>query len=32
MVPRAAHTPLNFGDLEKILGFSLGFDSMFDRW
>ena len=32
MVLRAAHTPLNFGDLEKILGFSVGFDSMFDRW
>ena len=31
MVLRAAHTPLNFGDLEKILGFSIGFDSMFDR-
>ena len=32
MVLRAAHTPLNLGDLEKILGFSVGFDSMFDRW
>ena len=32
MVLRAAHPPLNFGDLEKILGFSVGFDSMFDRW
>ena len=32
MVLRASHTPLNFGDLEKILGFSVGFDSMFDRW
>ena len=32
MVLRAAHTPLNFGDLEKVLGFSVGFDSMFDRW
>ena len=31
MVLRAAHTPLNFGDLEKVLGFSVGFDSMFDR-
>ena len=28
---RASHTPLNFGDLEKALGFSIGFDSMFDR-
>ena len=32
MVLRASHTPLNFGDLEKVLGFSVGFDSMFDRW
>ena len=32
MVLRASHNPLNFGDLEKILGFSVGFDSMFDRW
>ena len=32
MVLRASPTPLNFGDLEKILGFSVGFDSMFDRW
>ena len=32
MVLRAAHTPLNFRDLEKVLGFSVGFDSMFDRW
>ena len=32
MVLRAAHTPLNFGDLEKILGFSIGFDSIFDRF
>ena len=31
MVLRASHTPLNFGDLEKALGFSIGFDSMFDR-
>jgi len=28
---RASHTPLNFGDFEKALGFSIGFDSMFDR-
>ena len=32
MVISAAHTPLNFGDLEKVLRFSVGFDSMFDRW
>ncbi len=31
MVLRASHTPLNFGDLEKALGFSVGFDSIFDR-
>ena len=31
MVLRASHTPLNFGDFEKALGFSIGFDSMFDR-
>ena len=31
MVLRAAHTPMNFGDLERALGFSVGFDSMFDR-
>ena len=31
MVLRASHTPLNFGDLEKALGWSIGFDSMFDR-
>ena len=31
MVLRASHTPMNFGDLEKALGFSIGFDSMFDR-
>jgi len=31
MVLRASHTPLNFGDLEKALGFSVGFESMFDR-
>ena len=28
---RASHTPLNFGDFERALGFSIGFDSMFDR-
>ena len=28
---RASHSPLNFGDYEKALGFSIGFDSMFDR-
>ena len=32
MVLRASHTPLNFGDLQKVLGFSVGFDSMFDRF
>ena len=31
MVLRAAHVPMNFGDFEKALGFSIGFDSMFDR-
>ena len=31
MVFRAAHMPMNFGDIEKALGFSIGFDSMFDR-
>ena len=31
MVFRAAHMPMNFGDIEKALGFSVGFDSMFDR-
>ena len=31
MVLRASHSPLNFGDFEKALGFSIGFDSMFDR-
>ena len=31
MVLRASHTPLNFGDLERALGFSVGFESMFDR-
>ena len=28
---RASHVPMNFGDIEKALGFSIGFDSMFDR-
>ena len=28
---RASHTPTTFGDLERALGFSIGFDSMFDR-
>ena len=28
---RASHMPLNFGDMEKALGFTVGFDSMFDR-
>ena len=28
---RASHMPMNFGDMEKALGFSVGFDSMFDR-
>jgi len=31
MVLRASHVPKNFGDFEKALGFSIGFDSMFDR-
>ena len=31
MVLRASHTPLNFGDFERALGFSIGFDSMFNR-
>ena len=31
MVLRASHEPLNFGDFERALGFSIGFDSMFDR-
>jgi len=31
MVLRASHTPLDFGDFERALGFSIGFDSMFDR-
>ncbi len=31
MVLRAAHVRMNFGDFEKALGFSIGFDSMFDR-
>jgi len=28
---RASHTPMNFGDLEKALGFSVGYDQMFER-
>ena len=28
---RAQHMPMNFGDMEKALGFTVGFDSMFDR-
>ena len=28
---RASHMPMNFGDIEKSLGFSVGFDSMFER-
>jgi len=28
---RASHMPMNFGDIEKALGFSVGFDSMFER-
>lgn len=28
---RASHVPMNFGDIEKALGFSVGFDQMFDR-
>ena len=31
MVFRASHMPMNFGDIEKALGFSVGFDQMFDR-
>ena len=31
MVLRASHTPLDFGDMEKALGFTVGFDSIFDR-
>ena len=31
MVLRASHVPMNLGDIEKALGFSVGFDSMFDR-
>ena len=31
MVLRASHVPMNFGDIEKALGFSIGFDSIFDR-
>ena len=31
MVLRASHVPMNFGDFEKALGFSIGFDSIFDR-
>ena len=31
MVLRASHTPLNFRDFERALGFSIGFDSMFNR-
>ena len=31
MVLRASHVPMNVGDIEKALGFSIGFDSMFDR-
>ena len=28
---RASHMPMNYGDMEKALGFTVGFDSMFDR-
>ena len=28
---RASHMPMNFGDMEKALGFTVGFYSMFDR-
>ena len=28
---RASHMPTNFGDIERALGFSIGFYSMFDR-
>ena len=31
MVLRASHIPMNTGDIERALGFSIGFDSMFDR-
>ena len=31
MVLRASHVPMKFGDFEKALGFSIGFDSIFDR-
>jgi len=31
MVVYAPQTSLNFGDFEKALGFSIGFDSMFER-
>ncbi len=31
MVLRASHVPTSFGDIEKALGFSVGYDSMFDR-
>jgi len=31
MVFRASHMPASFGDIEKALGLSIGFDSMFDR-
>ena len=27
----ASHMHMNFGDMEKALGFTVGFDSMFDR-
>ena len=28
---RASHMPMNFGDMEKALGFTVGFDTVFDR-
>ena len=28
---RASHMPMNFGDMEKALGFTVGFDTLFDR-
>ena len=28
---RASHMPMNFGDMEKALGFTVGVDSMFER-
>ena len=28
---RASHMPMNYGDMEKALGFTVGFDSMFDK-